>query len=1105
LDHHSCHNSFSCACLTFQVEVNDVHISLESGDCSAGVVMESLTLFTTDARGNRTFVDRTTGDSKLANSFLHKSLQIRGLGIYLDEEENIFHSMNSISEYGTENEQQSQQSHSYILAPLSFEATLRQADGNVCIDYPKYLLSSKLPSLSVILSKSQFELCAQIAQKVNPPGDAIKPLFPEYRPLRRVTKETAAQWWKYAYRCVGRLSGRRGWKEFFLAFIRRKYYIPLYKRDAHHADCHWLEPLSPKEVNQLHSIENDRAVPIDAIMTWRNIADAQYEKEQEKYDATKSAQQKATRRSFFFGTSESAVTQATDHQPPITLSVEEMKELETISMSQLMEEELSNDSKLCSIHFVLGSLRINLNSDLRPVTSFNMGKVAAAFKAHADGSFVSSLRVSSLDITDMVTPKSLYPSVLSSLHKETKAGVYEDIFSIELSKTKEGDQKLSAKLVSFQAVSSPMLLKELKRFFTASYGTRPVNRSVKQNPILAKSISGSVDLFYDANEGTDIQPPSNTANNEGESSAPGTSTFSDALIEAWKAKAETKASWAVDLNIRAPILVLPENCVHRSSDVLVLDLGHLQLQYGKIEAAPEIQKWFSEHPKGKGIDPVVDNGKLGITNMTFMVTETEAWHKVVSQHGSADTPLRSEAVVEPISIAFDFATESVSASEIPRGCAVGVVPSIALRLSPKQAAKILNVYSAWRRLIKESDKSRDETMDDNAASQHDESLSTNEMAVMPSTKPEEGTASEVAEAPFPLFYFAIWLQRLSIVLDFEGDGGVDAHLVSVNASMSSMSDNSSLANLSMGWFWILDRFHRSYARRQRLVAHSNLPLPPHLFAVDEKYAILEELESIGVFRNKSSEAAELANITYRSRNSKPHDCLAPVNQFQAEDPFVGGEESGRVDAKFSSLFIHWNPQAIKTLVFMVGKFKEFLETSSREEDDPLLIVAANSKSTTKPTRTLFSSSKLSQKDVTARGSGGGLFAIHAEMKSFEITLNSARDDLPLFVLTMSRAKIATLSARNGDYFVSLALGDFRLATPETCETLPEYRTLLGLAPAQTESLLCVKYWSGSTAMQGVSLDHSDMDRCEAFADVELSPMRLVYMYVQQKRLVLDSS
>merc|ERR1712238_308104 len=76
-----------------QVEISNVHISLRNEDGSAGVVLESLKIMSTDKAGNKVYVDRTAAprrNSSFADvdvSFQYKTFQIEGLGIYLDEDE----------------------------------------------------------------------------------------------------------------------------------------------------------------------------------------------------------------------------------------------------------------------------------------------------------------------------------------------------------------------------------------------------------------------------------------------------------------------------------------------------------------------------------------------------------------------------------------------------------------------------------------------------------------------------------------------------------------------------------------------------------------------------------------------------------------------------------------------------------------------------------------------------------------------------------------------------------------------------------------------------------------------------------------------------------
>ena len=108
-----------------QVEITDVKVVVQGSECSAGVMLNSLSLVTTDKDGKRTFVDRSAGPAgSIDKSFLFKTLPITGLGIYLDECQSKVTRLTSISESAVEEGGD----HPYVLAPLSFAAILRQAD-----------------------------------------------------------------------------------------------------------------------------------------------------------------------------------------------------------------------------------------------------------------------------------------------------------------------------------------------------------------------------------------------------------------------------------------------------------------------------------------------------------------------------------------------------------------------------------------------------------------------------------------------------------------------------------------------------------------------------------------------------------------------------------------------------------------------------------------------------------------------------------------------------------------------------------------------------------------------------------------------------------------
>ena len=60
-----------------QVEVENVHIAVRGCGCAAGLVLGSLSLVTTGARGNRTLVDKKAdaGVGHPNSSFLYKKLR----------------------------------------------------------------------------------------------------------------------------------------------------------------------------------------------------------------------------------------------------------------------------------------------------------------------------------------------------------------------------------------------------------------------------------------------------------------------------------------------------------------------------------------------------------------------------------------------------------------------------------------------------------------------------------------------------------------------------------------------------------------------------------------------------------------------------------------------------------------------------------------------------------------------------------------------------------------------------------------------------------------------------------------------------------------------
>lgn len=1040
-----------------QVEIEHVHVSFRNHDCAAGVVIDSLSLVTTDQAGKHTFVDRTTS----RDSFLNKALSIHGFGIYLDERASAYYSKQGA---GIDD------LHAFILQPLSFEARLRQSDDIRCIDFPKYLLNSELSSLSIKLLRSQLEHVHKLSKSLASMKSGPQPIFPEYRPLLSATT-APRKWWYYAFRCVRRMKGRRMWVEFFLAYQKRKRYIVLFKRRQHALECNWIQPLASEELSELEEIEEDRAISIDGLMAWRSIADAQVELEKFKHGEIQQQKKKQTGYlTSLFGSKDQTSGNEED-DPPIALAVEEMKELESISMEQSDAFELSKDSWLCDVSFVLGAFQIDLLNGVRPMATLSMGTVNSSFNANADGSFTFDFALSSLGLQDLVTQDSLFPMALRNLK-----GTDDKTMKLRYAKSKTGDQSVSLSMVAIEMVASPLLVRETVKFFTLS--TKDQSFRNPQNPILRQSLSGSVDLFFDADTGGASIASLPAALTEA------SPTFSDqlslALAEAWKVKMKEKSAWRVDCDIQAPVLIVPESCSHYESSVLVFDLGHVDLAYGsKGEASEEVKEWAD----GQNVkESSLDAGRMTLTSLSFSVGKAK---DILGESGIGNT----KPIIEPVSATLNCGILTVANEPSARLCFVGSFPSLSLRGSPDQVAGVLTVVSAWTQLATKLglDVSKEEDQVDSGTlllggDGDDDSIS---LPMIPSA---DSYVSAAPDADGMKFHLAISLERLSLYFGRRQGDGVEAHLVSASGSVSQMMDGSLQSRLSMGWFWILDMLESKTPRHQRLVVHSTLPRTAEELALEGKYDIFKDIEA---HLATEKEGGSLADVRYcqpggQSSASDPFESAEPFNEETHDGPLL--------QASFGSLHLHWNPRAIKTLVSYMEEISDSVSDNKLRSglvtpQSPVSIESASRQS-------LFNASATAPATTTERSS---TLLIKATMRKLEVLLNSALDDLPLYRFTMVETSVDMISMESNSR-MDLGVGDLRMTTPLSSAN-ESYQTMLGLAPSESSSLLSVQYYTGERAIRGISILDETAQNLEAYANIVISPMRFIYLQAPVLTLV----
>ncbi len=937
-----------------QLDIDDIHFNIQGKNCCMGASVDKFSIFTTDKDGNKSFIDRATNSKNVQKSFLYKALILEGLAVFCDAESSSSSSIKSMHQirarrgkrsapYKPLYENQATEKN-YILSPLSFQARLRQSDCLQCIDFPKYLLNANLPNVSFKLTRTQLELLHQIGKEIDEKKHVVRPLFPEYRPKVPISKDTAKLWWRYAVRSVGRISRRRSWTEFYLAYQKRKRYIHLYKRLTYSEECQWLAPLLISERAEVDGIEKDASITTHGIMTWRNMADAQVDLEFQKYEereerkaaAKASLKKKSTFRSLLFGRKDVAANESADSSlleghisssqhgivvdddPPITLTLEEMRELDSLALESASDEvALSNDSMLCDVSFEMGSFAVDLITFASaPLVSLEMGTVLSSFKANADGSFVSMFSLSSLNVYDRFTANSIFPVVIRSLEsseQNSKFHTFENAIELKLARAKNGDQQLEAKMVSYEIVACDILMKEFKKYTDVANGRTsyvPVS-----NPVLEYSVSGGADLFYDANDVgtstmmastilTDLDELSKTlapaSPRQAQSQGPKVSDkLSSAFADAWKSKLEKETTWSIKLDLHAPILVLPKSCMDPQATTLVIDLGTFRMTYGKQCIAPEVKNWFLQGEKSIQ-DIKIDYCSLEMEHFSLSIARAGYKDWLQARNVDQTSHTTSESMIEPVTLKLNIGLENGGKS---RKCMFGMMEQISLSISHAQIVKMVSLMSFWddaiKSLSKETTPHEGVGIVEEVEEEEDQSLP--HLGHEPEQLLEDRTQSvSMNEDADDIVYLSVMLQDFSIKIINNKEESVEAHLLSATASMTQFSDGSSTKHLQMGHFWILDRLKGDYPRRQRLVAHSLLPLPASSYARSDNYKIFESFQDQADQKWKSINS--LADIKITTRNHFASSDFISKSPFTVQNDIV---QTTSIDARFNILQLHW--------------------------------------------------------------------------------------------------------------------------------------------------------------------------------------------------------
>lgn len=1144
-----------------QVEIEDVHIAVRGCGVAAGLVLGSMSLVTTDAGGTRTFVDRKTNANVPESSFLYKELLISGFGIYLQDDakrmlpssvKNIIGAEYVLSPLSFQAKlRQSDLDHCVDFPKYQVHSKLSSL--SIILSRHQLELGQRLAGV-VSAQRSEVRPLFPEYRPVDPLTRKNAKEWWKYA-VRCIGRLNRRRSWTEFYSAFCK-------RKVYVDLYKRHAHATTapWLSVLTKSEITELDKIESDRTISIEGLMQWRSLADMQVGKEREKKAAASTASKRINDGAANLGKspiKSSYASYLFGTTRGGTGSDTSslatydsledeiNDAPITLTTDEMKELEDLAIRKA-DKSLTKDSMFCDVNFNLGSFRIDLlTATNSPLTSLAMGMVLASFKANADGSYTSSLSLLSLEVRDSVTIDTFYPTICRSLQKVGHTDKSQ-AFEFHLRKSMVGDQEVKLRMVACEIIASPVLLMALKEFFKPPDVKNGNNMSFtgKSNPLLYESSNGDADLFYDAKDlmgATTVIPPLDIVapSNELISSATaggglyGTALkeekvsdkLSTAIMDAWNGKNKQKQKWKIDCDISAPILILPESCTDPHATVLICNFGRFNFTFGTEVLSPTVLEWFQ---RARRKDSEIDHLKLEMNDLSFTISSVSESSKKRLDEMVVDV---STSVIEPISFTLDIGLEHtiMSGDTTPRTCVVGVLPSIILRLAPSHVTKMLGVAAIWVSILGNLRGDAPDSKPTLLAEVEEESLDP-ELDIMssgsgsnisildaPMSPVESGSASLTskktmlesllitsqnsdASNAMEFMYVSVSLLRLSVNMYTNEGDGVEAHLVSVVASSSLFTDGTSSSRLSMGWFWMLDRLdsEQKLPRRQRLVCHSNLPRSATDYAENDQYAaIISDLSRQGVFKPGYAGSADLADITILKLTTKQ----ARAYHEQSLDFSRGFMQSMSnvdsatvVNAKFTSLFINWNPTAIKTLFAAKSNVLNFKQKAYSTYEQVSMIQKDHRSS---------GHDIYSEVPIVIDNSEQNSLFILAEMVSFEISLNSAVDDMPLFTLTMSGSKVNrhTLEDDDINQEMSVVVGDFRMETCAFGRTLESYRTILGLAPSASTSLLSIRYSKGVNAVGSCNVGDADKSACDACAEIVLSPMRFVHIHSQVFTLI----
>ncbi|OAX85316.1 hypothetical protein ACJ72_00311 [Emergomyces africanus] len=546
-----------------QVVIKNVHFRYEDSIAAPGhpfalgITVKELSAVSTDAEWKPTFVQSTSGTS-------HKLAVLEALAIYWNTDVELFGS-------GAESDAEGmglsrgelisrlraaidEENNQFMLKPVSGRAGL-EIDKTGRSDRPRIKARLLFDELGFVLDEDQYRDALMLVDLFHYfiRHQEYKQLQPKVRP-----KEDPRAWLQFAANSVlNKIHERnRRWTWDYIKERRddRIAYINLFKKKKRE------ETLSPTEAAELTRLEEK--LSYEDLRFWRSLARSQLRKENV---GVKKPARSQTWSEWMWGTKkEEESTTMTEEQKQELYDAIDWDEKKAIAESV----ELPRDSVKFQVDSSLRTGSFTLKRDPQRKANEVLKLVFDNFRAKAKqrpDSFVIDIDLGGLRLFDGTTEGTLFPQIirvkdrvvefedemndkidnqdLQSQGEET-SGLDDSLFHLQVEKNPldgSADSAIKMKLKSIEIIYNPAVLVEVVRFF------RPPERHMESIGALLETAGATVEeIRQQTRAGLEF-----------------------ALEEHKTINAQ--------LDIQAPLIIVPESIVKESTMCLIVDAGHVSV------------------------------------------------------------------------------------------------------------------------------------------------------------------------------------------------------------------------------------------------------------------------------------------------------------------------------------------------------------------------------------------------------------------------------------------------------------------------------------------------------------------------------------------------